>query len=295
MIAAFAWIASQPVFPVEAHEKITERPATPSRIVSLAPSVTETLYALGLGDAVAGVTSFCVFPPQARAKPTVGGYVNPSYEAVFALNPDLVIGLPEHADILARLSRAGLRTLGVRQGGIEEILASIETVGAACGRTSRARQLARDTRARVERVHASTSGAYRPRVLVCVGNNMGSEGITDIFVAGKGSFHHELLLLAGARNAFAGQGPYRGVSLEAILAMDPDVIIDMVPEQGMRPASRREILSSWKRLSALGAVRHGRVYVMAKDYAVIPGPRFVDLLEDMADVIHQKGAGNGRP
>lgn len=257
-----------------------------TRIVSLAPSVTETLFMLGLQDAIAGVTRYCAFPPEAAAKPRVGGYIDPSVEAVYALKPDLVVMLSEQAGYRARLERLGIETLEVDHGTVSGILGSMIKIGTACGKYREGLALERGIRSRMERIQAGLRGAYRPRVLVCVGRNMGSQDISDVYAAGEASFHHELIGLAGGRNAVTLRGAYPQLSSEGIMSVDPDVIIDMVPAEGSRQQTREDVTRAWRALTAVRAVRDSRVYVLTGDYSVIPGPRFIELLEDMARVVH---------
>jgi iron complex transport system substrate-binding protein len=241
---------------------------------------------LGLQDAIAGVTRYCAFPPEAAAKPRVGGYIDPSVEAVYALKPDLVVMLSEQAGYRARLERLGIETLEVDHGTVSGILGSMIKIGTACGKYREGLALERGIRSRMERIQAGLRGAYRPRVLVCVGRNMGSQDISDVYAAGEASFHHELIGLAGGRNAVTLRGAYPQLSSEGIMSVDPDVIIDMVPAEGSRQQTREDVTRAWRALTAVRAVRDSRVYVLTGDYSVIPGPRFIELLEDMARVVH---------
>src|SRR3954470_481013 len=104
-------------------------PGGAARVVSLAPSITEVLFELGLGDRVVGVTRYCVFPPEARAKPQIGGYYDPNYEAISAARPDLAVVLPEHAEIRKELEHLGLKVLTVDHTSVQGILASIQLIG----------------------------------------------------------------------------------------------------------------------------------------------------------------------
>jgi len=257
-----------------------------TRIVSLAPSVTEILFMLGLGDKVVGVTRYCTYPSEARSKPKVGGYYDPNYEAVRALTPDLVIMLPEHEEPRQNLGRLGLNTLVVDHRNIAGILDSITVIGQVCGKEQGAEEAVRDLRARMEHIQKITSGLPRKRVLVCIGRDMGSEKIGDIYITGRNGFYNSLILLAGGLNAYDGNAAYPIVSKEGIICINPEVIIDMVPDLEGRDRDMRAVLNEWKSMTAVDAVRNNHVYVFGQDYTVIPGPRFIRVLEEMARVIH---------
>ena len=143
------------------------------RIVSLSPSITESLFALGLGERVVGVTDFCDYPPEATTRSKVGGYYDLNYEAVVALSPDLMVCLPEHADLLDDLDRLDLSHLTVNHRRVEAILKSLTTLGQTFGVLKQAEVLVETIRARLQAVQGRTIDETRPRVLVCVGSQHG--------------------------------------------------------------------------------------------------------------------------
>lgn len=261
-------------------------PAAHMRIVSLAPSITEILFLLGLGEQVVGVTRFCTYPPEAKTKSIIGGYCDPNYEAVVALHPGLVIMLTEHAEPRRNLEKLGLKTLVVDHRNINGILNSITAIGMACGREHEALTVVGGLRVRMERVRHAIDGLARPRVMVTVGRNMGSGRIEDVYISGRGGFYSELITLAGGVNAYGGDIAYPSFSEEGIMRINPAVIIDMVPDLGAKALDKHTVISQWRHLSRVDAVRNSRVYVFGQDYTVIPGPRFIDLLEEMAWTLH---------
>src|SRR5688500_12074017 len=205
-------------------------PKIPARIISLAPSTTETLFALGLGDRVVGVTRYCEFPPEARSKPSIGGYYDPNYEAVVDARPDLIITLPEHVEVRRELQKLGLAFLTVDHRKVPGILESVETLGAACGVPEKAAALRADLAARIRELAARTAGRPCPRVLGSIGRMAGDESMTRITACGRGGFYDELIGLAGGVNAFEREVSFPAISPEGLLAARPDVIIDLHPE-----------------------------------------------------------------
>jgi iron complex transport system substrate-binding protein len=265
------------------------------RVVSLAPSVTESLFALGLGDRVVGVTRYCAHPPEVRTLPRIGGYDDPNYEAIVALRPDLVVGLPRHAEHLERLRRQGLVTLAVQEGGVARIVETLEVLGRTCGAAERAAGLVDGIRRRMSRVENRTRDLARPRVLVTVGRNMGSGGIKDVYVAGRDGFYDEMIRLAGGANPAAATAlPFPRLSPEGITRLNPEVIVDMVDDPERGGSSVAAIVAEWDALAEVAAVRDRRVHVISGDRAVVPGPRFVEVLEELARLLHPE-VDWGRP
>lgn len=268
--------------------------AVPQRIISLAPSATEVLFALGLGDRVCGVTRYCSYPPEAKEKDQVGGFFDPNYEAIVALEPDIVVLFPTHGEIKDRLHDLGIETLLVDHRTLDSILESIRITGDACGVSQRADAILKDLRARIDRVRAKTEGLERPRVLVSAGRSLGSGRLEEVYAAGKNMWYDQLITWAGGVNAFEDETvQFPSLSGEGLLWMDPDVIIEMAPNLDDGTVTREGIIEEWRTLSDLKAVRDKRVYVLGGDHVTIPGPRFVLVLEDMVRAIHPEVDLNG--
>lgn len=258
----------------------------PQRIVSLAPSVTEVLFALGLGERVVGVTRHCRYPPQVRSKEKVGDYYRPDYEAILTSRPDLVVLLPEHEEVWRFLSSLGVRTLMVNHFTIQGILDSLEELGRICG-TPRGEQIAKEIRERMEAIRRRTAGLDRPRVLVSLGRNMGAGAIKEVYICGEDGFYSELIRLAGGRNAYPGKGlKFPTLSAEGIVRLDPQIILDLVPDLEESKWRKEDILRQWSQLGEVEAVAHQRVHILSGSYTVVPGPRFILILEEMARLIH---------
>ncbi|NOU36049.1 MAG: ABC transporter substrate-binding protein [Kiritimatiellaceae bacterium] len=239
------------------------------RIVAMAPNTTEILYALGLSNSVVGVSHYAVYPPEAKQKPSVGGTYDPNFEMIVALQPDLVIGLETQKDIAAQLKALDIPFFGVAHEHISEIMQSILTIGKACGAEAEAQQLFQSLEATALRLTVS-SGDRKPRVLVCVGHD---ESLSRMYVAGKGTFYDELIERAGGINACGeSAAKYPEISPEGLATLRPDVVIDILPNPGHFTAS------DWKPYRAV---------VITNDYASIPGPRFVLLLQDFIKAIHE--------
>jgi iron complex transport system substrate-binding protein len=250
----------------------------------MAPSLTETLLALDLEDRVVGVTRYC---PPIDGAVAVGGYFDPSYEAIVSLEPDLVLIMQSHDELDQRLASLGLETLRVDQHDVEAILASVETIAARCGVGQRGRELVAELRSTMDRVAAQVEGRPRPRALVVVGREPGGGRISGLWVAASDTFYDDVLELAGGANAVTTAAiRYPELSREGLLAVDADVILDVLTDGGLREIDRAEALADWQSVADLRAVGNGRVHVLTESFVVIPGPRIVETVQTFAELLH---------
>jgi len=250
----------------------------PRRIVSLAPSVTEVLFAAGAGPRVVGVTSYCRFPREALTLPKVGGYLTPSYEALVALQPDLVVTLAEHADVEPKIRAVGIEILRVDHRSLEGIVRSIEQVGERCGITTRAKPAADALRQALAAARRLVAGPA-PRVLICFGR---AEDFRRLTAAAPGTIHDDLITQAGGTNVLtSGTVAYPTLSAEGVMRLNPDVIIEFSSGGADAEALRRQ----WSRLDSVRAVRNGRVHVFAGEFLSVPGPRFARFAGTIARAI----------
>lgn len=266
-------------------------PAPPQRIVSLAPSLTETLFALGVGERVIGVTRYCAHPPEVRDLPRVGGHLDPSYEAIVALRPDLVVLIPSSEASERRLRSLGIPALCVDQHDVDGVLHSISILAEACGVPGRGAELRRDIERRLAEVARSAAGRERPRTVVVVGHEIGGGAVRSVWAAGPETFYDGVLELAGGVNAVDnGMVRYPELSREGLAALDPDVVIDVVAGVEERGTDIERIRGGWRALDELRAVREGRVRVLEGDLMVVPGPRLPEMVAAVAEALHP-----GRP
>jgi iron complex transport system substrate-binding protein len=259
----------------------------PRRIISMAPSATETLFALGLGDKLVGVTRYCDYPPKAKEISSVGGYVDPNYEQIVALKPDLVILLSSHVDAQRGLEKLGIETLVVPHATVNDIHKAILRLGAACGAKEKARDLVQGMERRIEAVGHKVKGMPRPRTLICIGRDTQTGQLAGMYIAGRHEYFDEVLELAGGVNAYRDERvAYPQVSAEGIISLNPDVIVDLVGELNPEGKTATEIATQWDRLRPVQAVRHDKVHVIVGDHALRPGPRYVRFVEELARLLH---------
>jgi iron complex transport system substrate-binding protein len=262
---------------------ITENAGTPQRIVSLTPALTEILFAVGAGDRVVGVTEYCDFPPAAKLKPTIGGYVNPSVESVLALKPDLVLVSPGpgNRDAALAMQRTGLRLEIVPAETLEESLAAIELVARYAGVETAGRDLALAVRARLDAVAKRVAGAPRVATFFCIQTD-------PIFAAGRDTLPSQLLELAGGSNVVTAQR-YPRLDIEAVAGAKPELILQA--RMDLASGAPHSEDAFWKRWPSIPAVAHGRVIVLPDDLTLRPGPRVADAAEELAGILHGEAYG----
>ncbi|MBM3331354.1 cobalamin-binding protein [candidate division WOR-3 bacterium] len=245
------------------------------RVVSLVPSVTEIVYAVGAGKALVGNTNQCSFPEAARSAYKVGDFMSPDLERIVALRPSLVfLTLPMHRQLLDKFAELKIPTYVSRPGDIEAALREIDTVAQLLGHRTAGESLVAGMRRRLDSIAPS---ADTPRVYAEISG-------TPLMTAGGGTFINELLVRAGGRNVFASSAQeYPVVDPEAVLAADPEVILLLHPDMSARDVAARV---GW---GGISAVKKGRIYEkLDEDLLFRPGPRIVDGVVLLARLLHSE-------
>jgi iron complex transport system substrate-binding protein len=250
----------------------------PSRIISLSPGATEILFALGLDSEVAGVTNYCNYPPEAAAKPRVGGLYDLNFEALISLDPDLVILTPATADVAKELDRMGYPTLVTPNDTFNDVVASVISIGAAVGKVKEAAALADKMTSALENARAAAASGPPVSIMIVVDRSPGS--LQGLYVAGKGSYFTELIDASGGKNIFDDSSIYYPQpSLEEIISRNPDVIIETRLGENLSETDIRRIVSDWNALGDVDAVKNNRIHIWTEDFVARPGPRLVLLLD----------------
>ena len=250
------------------------------RIVCLAPSLTECVFALGQGDRVVGVTQYADHPPEAAQLPKVGSYVNLDLEKIVALQPDLCLatrdGNPK--SVIQRLEEVGIPVYALDPRDLESMLNCLMALGEVLQAETKAAELVNGLRSRIERVEGIVQQAeHRPRVFFQI-------GISPIVSAGTNTFIHELIELAGGVNLAAGSAAYPRYSREEVLVMNPEVIIiTSMSGQGKR---LQQAIRMWEEYGRIQAVKEGRIHSVIADRFNRASPRLVRGLEQLARLLH---------
>lgn len=268
-------------------DKPVQAPQTAKRIISLAPSITETLFALGLADSVVAVTDYCDYPPQALQLPKVGGLINPNLEAIVALQPDLVIVSGASDKIVNQLKQLNIASLVVENTSLADIKQAITRIGDRTQRQSQAQSLLAEIEHTSQIISKKVAGLNRPRVMISIGHSLGTDHVKVAYIAGQHDFYNDLIQLAGGQNAYQSTRlKVPSISSEGIMQLNPDIIIDIFPEKDDHNADISAVLKRWHSLSYVNAVSDNRVHIIEQNYATIPGPRIFLLLKQLAPLIH---------
>lgn len=257
----------------------------PQRIISLAPSLTEIIFALGLGDRLVGVTEFCKYPPAALKKEKIGGYVNASQEKIVSLQPDIVFatrGTP--TGFMDGLRKNGVPVMAVDQTSYDQVIGSMEDMARVCGVAEAGRKLGDELRQARAAIEAKTQGLaapQRPRALLVLSLN-------PLFVGGPGSFQHEMLEACGASEVSGLNKPFGALSEEAVVEADPQVVIFPNNDSGRivtvaGQLQRLRASAAWRNTAA---VKSGRVIVVDVNHISIPGPRLALGFRELAHQLH---------
>lgn len=264
--------------------------ATPKRIVSLAPSITETAFAFGLGSKIVGVTTYCKYPDSALTIEKIGGYADANLEKIVSLKPDLVIGTTEHIVQKESLQRAGINVLTVDYSSLDSTMESFLRIGKSCGVDSCAISLVAKFRESISQLDTVVHG-LRPAAMLCVGRANPGEGvIRSVYIAGKSTIYNEIIEAAGGKNVFVDSLPqYPKLSPEGIMYLNPDIIIDIA--SAMSNYSCSDLIKDWKGVKNVKAVERNNVFCIDKGYATVPGPRILLLIQDLKDIMQRSSIG----
>ena len=263
-------------------------PRPPSRIVSMAPNLTEILFALGLGERVVGVTQDSDYPPRALNKRRVGTFWQPNIEAIIAAKPDLVVTLAfeQQRELARRLKRIGYDCLVIDIEKIDDLFNAIAAIGDAAAINEQARELSRRIKTQMHRFQETTAGLPKVKVLWVVQRE-------PLRIAPRDTFINEMIELAGGENAV---GPtlrnYPPIGAEQVIAAGPEVIIEPVMVQGAPDGQRRQAFAYWQRFANVPAVVNKRIYVIDGDVVSRLGPRLPVGVETIAKCLRPELFGD---
>lgn len=257
------------------------------RVVSLAPSVTEILFAMGVGDRLVAATIYCTYPEKAKSLPKVGNMCQPNLELVLELQPDLVLGtILSPLSLYERMEDTGLRTISFKQDNFEGVIRNIGEIGRILGATEEALRVATDIEKRRDVILTRLQGLEkRPRVRAVL-----LYDLEKLYSAGRGSWPGDMLEFCHAENvASVLPSSWPQMSFEGLIVSDPQVVVLAVPSNDVAQERARRGLDGlaedpvWRHVSA---VEEGRLEVVERDFFTVPGPRMIDALEALAAAIH---------
>ena len=281
-------------------EKLATAPSAstksaPERIISLAPSITETLFALQAVDKVIAVTDFCRYPQQVQKLPKIGGYLDPNLEQIILLQPDLVILLQRQQALKKQLAQLGIQTLSIDNSSLSGIRQSILDIGLAVDQTAKAEQLMNEFDNALQRLRETIAGQPEPRVLIAIAHSSNTHYLDKVYIAGQQDFYNDLLPFVGAKNSYQDTGiRVPALSTEGLLRLNPQIIVDIFPDAEVYSPNIPELRQQWQKLGNIDAIKQGHLHIIQADYAVIPGPRIIQLAEHLARLFHPQLDWNAR-
>lgn len=250
-------------------------------IVSLAPNITETIFALGEGDRLVGVSDFDDYPIAVNALPRVGGYIDPDLEQLSLLSPALIIVPGQHEQVTSFAEMNQIPVLNVHMDNLETIHAGIDTIGATLGVPEKAVELRAKIDADLDALREALKPHPRKKVLIVLGRERGD--LTNLQTAGGGSFISEMVEAAGGDNIYRSSSqPYLEASKETILLEAPDAIVEIQAGKSLTRNQTQMLYNDWRFLDTVPAVKNGAIYYITESHALRPGPRIADVAKIIA-------------
>lgn len=257
------------------------------RIVSTAPSITSTLFELGLGDKIVGVSANCKLPQGTQNISRIGKVLDISSESVMMLNPDTAIVLSANEPLASKMNNLKINTIVVDQSTIEGFMFSLKIIGEICS----VQESAADLNYRIEEKLNSAINSFKPdkslKIMVVAGRDYFDEGIKDVYIAGQDGFYDKIMEIIGVQNVYQGSLTYPKIQVEGIMTLDPDVIIDVVTTENISEEKLASMQKNWDKLKNVKAVKNKKVFVVNKDYWSIPGPGYVRIVEDFIEMMNK--------
>jgi len=257
----------------------------PQRIVTIAPNSAEVICALGACDRIVGVSKFCTYPKELLDRPKVGGLSDPDLERIAALHPDLLV-MRGRNDALERLCEdLHIPIYKDETDTLPGIEQCIRDLGERLELTEQAAKIIKEFHVRLEALRSRNVGKPKPRVLLTVSRQ--PDRLANVLTTGKGTFLDQMLDIAGGTNVFGHLDMiYPQVSPEGMLAQQPQVIIELMPDLKLTDALERQLREQWRQVGSMPAVTHNRIYILTDENCLIPSPRYVEIIDKVSHLLH---------
>lgn len=254
-------------------------------VVTLAPHITETVFALGQGRRVIAVSSFCDYPPEIARLPKVGAHIDPDFEKLTLLNPELLILAGKHQKVTEFARMRKLPVLNVHMDSFETIDAGIAAIGKELDCEREADALRARIRSEIEAVREAVKKLPRPKVLIITIRQ--DHNLNSLYTANRRSFVSEIVDCAGGANIYAdGKSVYMEASKESVVLRAPEVILEFHAGQKLDADERAEYVADWRQLPSLPAVKNNRVCLVTESHSLRPGPRVGEIARIVARLLH---------
>ena len=257
------------------------------RIITIAPSITEIIYNFSLDKHLIGVSSLDTFPNDVANKERIGGFLDPNIEKIVALHPSIVIGLKEQEDLLVKLELLNIKTITVEHRNVTGILNSITSIASVCGINNKGIEQAKILSDELQAPKERLSHLTKKKVLLVVSRDYQASTLKELYISGTDGYYDTLLNFAGGENVLKEATRNLGsISYEGLLALNPDVIIEVFPEHYFQQQSIEVLKKPWSDLSQLKAIKSGNLFLTDESWATIPGPRMNLLFQYFLKILH---------
>jgi len=254
------------------------------RIISTAPSITETLFKLGYGDRIVGVTDDCSFPEKVNEIDRIGRVLNVNIEKILSLKPDVVMVIDANQDLMEKMKSLGINALSFDHSTIDGFMRSLPVIASECGKKPELDEIISQYHKVIKK--PEITGKKR-KVMMVVGREYNSSSVKDVCLAGNDGFYSEIIEACGLENVYKGDLSYPKIQVEGIISMNPDVIVDIITSKQFSPKDERDQKNVWKVLGDVKAVKDDQVFIMNKNYWSIPGPRFPEIIDDLKEMLNK--------
>ena len=249
----------------------------PDRIITLAPALTEIVYALGSGKQIIGNTKFCKYPNESKNIKKIGGFLDMNIEMILKLKPDLIICYPEHRNNL-KILNGKIELLEVKHINISDILGSISIIGKRINKIIESESLIKNIKTKLH-----DKNKFKKKNVLLIADR-DPHRLKSMYIIGKKGFLNEILNLSGGKNAYQGNVPYPSISIESIVSMNPDIIIEfsfLIDE-----LKKENILKEWNKYSMINAVKTKNIFFVKGDFWQKPGPRIINIAKELKRIIN---------
>jgi len=254
------------------------------RIITAAPSVTEIVFSLGLGDQVVGVSQFTVYPEAAKNRQSIGGLINPNKERITSLRPDLLITQGRHENLAELCQKQNIKFVSLKIEKLKDIPKAVSELGRILDAEKEAQRINQKIKTDLLALQSKTENLPKKKVFLCLSHTPGD--LTGLMTAGKGTFLNEIIEMAGGINIFSDiKKRYPRISKESLIMRQPDIIIEIYAK-GLNLNQQHLLRRDWDRLSVLPAVKNSRICFLTDDYLLIPGIRVSMIVKKFITTIH---------
>ena len=256
---------------------------SPERIVTLSPSITEIVFALGRGSSLVGVSSYSDYPEAAKSITSVGGLYDSNLEQILSLKPDLIVAPAEHKLAREKFTFKGIDKILVSQETLAEIDDSIIKIAKALGEDKKGKIIVKNNRERLDLLRNN----FKEKELSALVVFGGAESLQSVFISGDKTLYQEILQFLGVSNAYKGNLEFPKLSPEGLVSTAPDLIINLIPEVEGTVVKKKQVIKRWKELPGLSPKLKKNIFILTPEYLVNPGPRYPLIVEDFAKVLRQ--------